>query len=96
MRIITKKKLADFWEQHADAKQPLEAWYRLIEANNFSSLNDLKLVFRSADYVPPCYVVFDIGGNKYRLICAIHYNVSRVFVREVFTHAQYDRWKPRN
>ncbi|WP_335340494.1 type II toxin-antitoxin system HigB family toxin [Burkholderia sp. PAMC 28687] len=65
-----------------------------MQDRNFKDLNDLKATFGAADYVKP-HTVFDIGGNKYRLIAAIHYNMHKVFVRNVLTHAEYDtdKWK---
>lgn len=57
---------------------------------------ELRQTFGSADYVPDKYTVFDVGGNKYRIICVIHYNTQRMFVREVLTHKEYDRWSDRN
>lgn len=94
MHIVTKKRLAQFWSKHPDAENPLRAWYRIVSRSSFRTLIALQDVFPSADYVPPQFVVFNIGGNKYRLIVAIHFNAGRVFIRHVLTHAQYDRWKP--
>lgn len=91
MHVIAKKALADFWARHREAKLTLAAWYRLIRAADFADFASLRRVFGSADYVPP-YTVFDVGGNKYRIVAAIHYNRRKVYIRHVFTHAQYDRW----
>ena len=97
MHVIMKKPLVDFWIKHPEAEKPLQAWYRLMESNVFTDFNHLKTVFGSADYVNEL-TVFDIGGNKYRLIVSIHYNRRKVFVRDVLTHAEYDRntWKRKN
>lgn len=96
MHIISRKKLHDFWSRHPDAKVPLQQWYWLTDKNIFPSFASLAPVFGSqkVDKVGK-YVVFDIGGNKYRLITAIHFNRRKVYIREVLTHAQYDknRWQ---
>lgn len=95
MHIISKKALEGFWEKHPGAKSPLEAWYRIVSSTGFASLVDLKRTFNSVDYVPP-YTVFDVGGNNFRLIAVIHYNRQKLYIREVFTHAEYDRWNKVN
>lgn len=94
MHIISKPPLVAFWTKHADAKLPLEAWIRVMSNTDFRDFNDLKATFGAADYVAPL-TVFDIGGNKYRLITSIHYNRHKVYVRHVLTHAEYDtgKWK---
>lgn len=97
MHVIAKPALIEFWEKHPDAETPLQAWFRTIENETFVDFNDLWATFASADYVDGL-TVFNIGGNKYRLIAAIHYNRHKVFVRAVLTHAEYDlgKWKRRN
>ena len=94
MHVISKPPLVAFWTKHAAAKSPLEAWLRVIQDKDFVDFNDLKATFGAADYVAPL-TVFDIGGNKYRLITSIHYNRHKVYVRHVLTHAEYDvgKWK---
>jgi mRNA interferase HigB len=91
MRVISRRALREFWEAYPQAKSPLCAWFRIMENSTFPDLTALKKTFGSADYVAP-YTIFDIGGNKFRIITAIHYNRERVYVREVLTHADYDRW----
>ena len=82
--------------KHADAENPLQAWYRTMESEVFTDFNDLRATFASADYVDGL-TVFNIGGNKYRLVAAIHYNRHKVYIRAVLTHEEYDRngWKRR-
>jgi len=94
MHIISKPPLVAFWKRHADAKSPLQAWLRIMQNEDFADFNDVKATFGAADYVKP-HTVFDIGGNKYRLITAIHYNVHKVYVRHVLTHAEYGigKWR---
>lgn len=91
MRVIARKTLRDFWEEHADAEQQLKAWFHEAEAAQWKSFADIKARYRSADVLPGNRVVFDIKGNNYRLVVKVHYNRSLVFIRFVGTHAEYDR-----
>lgn len=92
MHIITRQRLLEFGERHPDTESALEHWYRVMKRTNFTSLADLRLAFPHADPVGEL-VVFNIGGNKARLIAAIHFNTQRVFIRNVLTHAEYDKGK---
>lgn len=94
MHVIAKPALVEFWTKHPDAEKPVQAWYRVVEGEVFADFNDLRQTFASADCVDGL-TVFNVGGNKYRLIAAIHYNRRKVYVRAVLTHAEYDRghWK---
>ena len=91
MRIISIKKLRDFWTKHGKSKGPLTAWYTIIAKEEFKNFEDLKKVFGSADRTQQ-YTIFDVGGNNFRVVTAIHYNRRIVFIREVLTHAEYDKW----
>lgn len=91
MHVISKKALEQFWLKHHTARVPLDAWHRLVSTSYFGSFNEIKGTFNSADYVPP-YTVFDVAGNNFRVIAVIHYNRQKLYIREVFTHAKYDRW----
>jgi len=97
MHVIAKPILIEFWTKHPLAEKPLQAWYRLMESEVFTDFNHLKTVFASADCVDGL-TIFDIGGNKYRLIASIHYNRRKVYIRNVLTHVEYDRnsWKRKN
>ena len=94
MHVLSKPMLVEFWKKYPDAESPLQAWFRIMERETFADFNDLRATFASADYVDGL-TVFNIGGNKYRLITSIHYNRKKVFIREVLTHSEYDRgnWK---
>ena len=94
MHIITRKRLNDFAEKHPDAKSALQHWYRLMKPRNFTSFADLRATFPNADHVGKL-TVFNIGGNKARLIAAIHYNRRKVYIRAVLTHDEYieGKWK---
>lgn len=96
MQVIAKPALIDFWTTHPDAENPLQAWYRTMESEVFTDFNDLRATFASADFVDGL-TVFNIGGNKYRLITAIHYNRHKAYIRAVLTHEEYSRdgWKRR-
>ena len=91
MRVISRRALRGFWENNPPAKDPLAAWFRVLESSDFAEFNAIKRTFGSADYLAP-YTIFDVGGNKYRVITVIHYNRKRVYIRHVFTHQEYDRW----
>lgn len=94
MHIISRKRLNEFADEHIDAKAALAHWYRLIRGGSFANFVELRTVLPSADQVGKL-TVFHVGGNKVRLIAAIHYNRSKVYIRAVLTHAEYDeqRWK---
>jgi mRNA interferase HigB len=94
MHIITRKRLNDFAEKHPDTKLALQRWYRRMKSENYVSFADLRTIFPNADQVGNL-TVFNIGGNKARLITAIHYNRRKVYIRAVLTHGDYDKgeWK---
>ncbi|VTU00660.1 hypothetical protein : Uncharacterized protein OS=Anabaena sp. 90 GN=ANA_C13507 PE=4 SV=1: DUF2136 [Gemmataceae bacterium] len=95
MHVISKKKLRDFWEVYPRAKAALEAWYQVAEHAEWESFAEVRQTFNTADQVGK-FTVFDIGGNKYRLIAAIHFNRGKLFVRHVLTHVEYDEGKWKN
>ena len=88
--VIAKPALVAFWTKHPDAVGPVQAWYKTTESEVFTDFNNLRETFASADYVDGL-TVFNIGGNKYRLVAAIHYNRRKVYIRAVLTHTEYDR-----
>lgn len=94
VHVITRKRLREFAAIHRDAAEPLKAWYAIVSRTDFETFADVRHTFAAADKVGR-FTVFDIGGNKYRLIVAIHYNRKKVYIRHVLTHAAYDRggWK---
>lgn len=93
MHLISNRCLREFALRHPQADSPLQAWRRLIERNHFSGFADLKTLFQAVDKVGE-FFVFNIGGNKFRVIAAIHFNTQTLYVRHVFTHADYDDWRP--
>ena len=97
MKIITRRLLADYWAQHPRAEAGLSRWYKLARAAAWEHLQDVRATFPHADSVRVAsgrwVVVFNVSGNKYRLITAIHYNRETVYAMMVLTHAEYDRQK---
>ena len=94
MHIISRKRLREFWEKRPDSKAPLTRWYKVMEKTDFANFGELRAAFPSADKVGNL-VVFNIGGNKYRLVASIHFNRNKVYVRDVLTHIDYSKgeWK---
>lgn len=94
MHIITRRRLREFAARHREAAEPLGIWYAIMANTDFGSFNELRRAFGSVDKVGK-FTVFDIGGNKFRLIAAIHYNRKKAYIRHVLTHVQYDsdKWK---
>lgn len=93
MRLISNKALREFAVRQRDAGEVLQAWRKLIERSTFDGFADLRRVFNSVNKVGN-YFVFNIAGNRYRLIAAIHFNTQTLYVRAVLTHAEYDHWRP--
>jgi len=91
LRIISRKPLRDFATEHVDASEPLEAWYRIIKGRDYSSPHELRKDFPTASFLGARRTVFNIGGNKYRLVADVRYDLGRVYVRNVLTHQEYDR-----
>jgi mRNA interferase HigB len=92
MRLLALGTLRHFWLQrrHADAEQPLRAWVRFVKSATWVTPADVKRDFGSASILRFGRVVFNIGGNKYRVVTAIRYDRKAVFVRFIGTHDQYD------
>jgi mRNA interferase HigB len=90
MKLISNKMLREFTELHPNAEQPLQDFRHLIEHGTFGSFAQLKATFASVDKVGERFV-FNIGGNKYRLIAAIAFQAQLVWVKAVLTHEQYDK-----
>jgi mRNA interferase HigB len=91
MRIISRRTLKEFWDRHPDAEQPLQAWYIDTKQALWKSPADIKDVYRNASFVANNRVVFNIKGNKYRLVVAVQYEYGIVYIRFVGTHQEYER-----
>ena len=94
MRIIGRKVVEKFKRNHADARPSLDYWYRVVSSRDWNSLVALRQVFPSADPVDS-RIVFNVGGNKYRLISDVNFKAKTLLIRDVLTHQEYDRggWK---
>ena len=99
MRIISKPRLQSFGDAHSQAKTPLEDWPYIAKNAEWKNIDDVRKIYQNADPVQvksgKTVTVFNIGGNKYRLITAIHYNAQKVFIFALMTHAEYSKnlWK---
>ena len=91
MRIIAISTLRNFWEVHADAEEPIKAWYQEAKAADWSTPHQVKAMYRNASVVGDNRIVFNIAGNKYRLIVKFNYAYRIGYVRFAGTHAEYDR-----
>ena len=95
MRIIARRTLRVFWQKraHRGAEQPLRAWFAEARKATWRKPQDIKNQYRTASAVGNNRMVFNIGGNKYRLVVTIRYDLGIIFVRFIGTHRQYDRIK---
>jgi mRNA interferase HigB len=91
MHVLSRKTLEEFWAKHTDAKAELHVWFHEAKRAEWRSFQEIKRRYASADVLPGNRVVFNIKGNRYRLIVHIHYNTGTVYIRFVGTHAEYDR-----
>ena len=94
MHIVSCKAIRIFCEDHPHARNALDHWYRVAKRAVWSSFADVKQSFNTADFVPP-YLVFDIGGNKYRLVAETNFSRRVLFIRSILTHKEYMKgtWK---
>ena len=94
MHVISRKRLKEASIRHADLEEPLDVWFRIAKKATWKSLADVRKTFSSADAVEK-WTVFNIKGNRYRLIAEMNYLSGRLYIRHVLTHAEYDRegWK---
>ena len=94
MRVISRRALREFWEEYPDSEQPLRDWFKITSKAEWCNLAETRRDYPHADLVGAC-TVFNVAGNRYRLVTAIIYSIKRVYIRVVLTHAQYDRgaWK---
>ena len=94
MRIIARRTLREFWEKHRDAEQPLKAWFAETAAASWETPQTIKDQYRHASFVADKRVIFNIGGNKYRLVVHVNYGFGIVFIKFVGTHSEYDHIDP--
>jgi len=90
MHIITRKRLLDFSTKNPNSSTPLDTWYRILKHSKVENFSELRMIFPTVDKVGNL-TVFNIGGNKIRLIAAVHYNTQCLYIRHVLTHKEYDK-----
>ncbi len=96
MRIISETRLKQAYEKYPDAEPGIRAWMKLVKAQEWKSFADVKATSIFAPDQVKNFVIFDIGGNKYRLITCINYKRKTIYIREFLTHAEYDKDKWKN
>jgi mRNA interferase HigB len=90
VRVISRARLREFWERHPQAEGPLKAWFQEAEAADWLTTTDIRKRYPSADFLKDNRVVFNIGGNKYRLVVLIKYEYHLIYIRFVGTHTEYN------
>ena len=91
MHIIKRKTLMEFWQKHPDSEQALKTWYAVVRKANWSGPAEMKKIFATADILKNDRICFNIKGNNYRLIVKVIYEMQRVYIRFIGTHAEYDK-----
>ena len=91
MRVIAKKTLVAFWQYYPDSAQALRSWYDEAVGANWQSPNEIKRQYKSASVIGKNRVVFNIAGNKYRLVVAVAYQFGAIYIKFVGTHQEYDK-----
>jgi mRNA interferase HigB len=91
MRVIARSTLREFWESHPDAEQPLKSWFQEVVSASWQNPQEIRQRYRSASILKLGSVVFNIAGNKYRLVTHISFTLQIVFVKFIGTHAEYDQ-----
>lgn len=91
MHIITRSRLTEFGKTHADAAAPLREWARVLRRKDYRQHLGVRKDFPFADFIGPRRAVFNICGNRYRLVVDMRYDLGRVYIRHVVTHGEYDR-----
>jgi mRNA interferase HigB len=94
MQILSKRALRLFWEKHPQAEAPLKTWFAVTSKARWANFVELQQSLNSADQVGDSRVIFNIGGNKYRLVARVSYQYGRVMVKFIGTHKEYDDINP--
>ena len=94
MRIISERQLREFWEKHPTAKTPMQEWIKVVKAAEWNTTSNIRVTFNSADFYCNC-VIFNVGGNNFRVIAKVAYRIKVVFIRFVMLHSEYDgrKWQ---
>lgn len=90
VHIITRKRLREFSAKHPNAKKPLDVWYHMVRRKRYTTSSEVKADFPTASFLGDTKTVFNIGGNKFRLVTHFRYDLGKVFIRWVLTHREYD------
>jgi mRNA interferase HigB len=96
MHVISRIAPIDFWIKHPDSETPLKVWFKKVKQAQWKGINELRKDFPTADYVGNDRVVFDIKGNKYRIIVLAFFTGQKMFIRFVGTHSEYDKVDAKN
>lgn len=93
MRVISRKMLRDFYNntKYTDSKIPIEVWFKDASKATWKSPTDIKFKYRNASFLKENRIVFNIHGNKYRLIVKVHYNLQTIYIRFIGTHEEYNK-----
>lgn len=91
MHVITRKRLQEFWQTHRDAERPLRVWLAVVRLKRYTGPHEVRADFPSASFLGDWRTVFNIGGNKYRLVVDMRYDLGRIYIRSVLTHEEYLR-----
>ena len=91
MQLENRHRLEEYMQRHADSVKPLTSWMKLVRLAQWRSPQDIRNAIRSADFLSGNRVIFNIGGNRHRLMVVVVYAAGRVYVRWIGTHAEYSR-----
>ncbi len=90
MRVVTRRTLKEFWEKYPAAEKPLREWEARMHFGRFANASEIVAAFSDADVIGDKRIVFNIGGNKFRLVARVNYSAQAAYVRFVGTHNQYN------
>ena len=89
--IISRKKLREFWVKHPDSEETLKTWYKVVMSSHWKNSNNTKRQYGNASIVGNNRIVFNVCGNKYRLVVKFNYEMQWAWIRFIGTHAEYDK-----
>lgn len=96
MRVLSKRTLREFWEEHQDCEQRLLSWYKELKTSKFGSTNELVKAFGNCRSIGGNRYIFDLEGNRYRLVVKISFELQTIWIRFIGTHSEYDNIDPTN
>ena len=91
MHVITRSRLQEFWRRYPDAEPSLRSWLAMMRRKHYAGPHEVRRDFASASFLGHWRTVFNISGNKYRLITDVRYDLGRVYIRDILTHQEYTR-----